>query len=119
MIEDQPDASPLVLKVYIGGKPSQKKKNSGKNLSRVSLALGQTGNNAKPFYLDVLKAMFDAFVNRLLAYNFQTHMGNAQIRLFRIGTGLIIASRIDHVSVHCKCITEYYSRRRELSIQGQ
>jgi hypothetical protein len=34
--------------------------------------------NAKgSIQLDVLKSMFDAFVNRLLAYNYHTHMGKS------------------------------------------
>jgi hypothetical protein len=34
-----------------------------------------SGNRATLSRLDVLKQMFDAYVNRLLAYNFQTHLG--------------------------------------------
>lgn len=52
---------PLVLKLTIEGnrKPSSSKVSKSPQLSR----------------LDVLKQMFDAFINRLLAYNFQTHIG--------------------------------------------
>ena len=56
MGEDVDQAQPLVLKINLGYGPS---KPNTRTLSR----------------LDVLKQMFDAFVNRLLAYNFQTHMG--------------------------------------------
>ncbi|PVH87391.1 hypothetical protein DL98DRAFT_448903 [Cadophora sp. DSE1049] len=48
--------SPLVLKVYMSLKKPER---SGKNLTR----------------LDVLKNMFEAFSNRLLAYGFNTHLG--------------------------------------------
>ncbi|KAF4633485.1 hypothetical protein G7Y89_g4628 [Cudoniella acicularis] len=54
---DMNGPQPLVLKILLGGEG--KKKRPGNNLSR----------------LDVLKTMFDAFVNRILAYNFQTHLG--------------------------------------------
>ncbi|KAF2463700.1 uncharacterized protein BDR25DRAFT_245013 [Lindgomyces ingoldianus] len=47
---------PLVLKIHLGG---ASRKQDSKTLSR----------------LDVLKQMFDAFINRVLAYNFQTHIG--------------------------------------------
>ncbi|KAE9366198.1 hypothetical protein N431DRAFT_549163 [Stipitochalara longipes BDJ] len=57
-MEDQHAVTPLVLKIFLAGPPKSTNK-SGRNLSR----------------LDVLKSMFDAFVNRLLAYNYQTHMG--------------------------------------------
>ena len=57
-MQDQDSVPPLVLKLWIGGKSKSDGKKQ-RNLSR----------------LDVLKTMFDAFVNRLLAYNFQTHMG--------------------------------------------
>ncbi|KAH7330116.1 hypothetical protein BKA65DRAFT_51346 [Rhexocercosporidium sp. MPI-PUGE-AT-0058] len=53
---DQRLPTPLVLKLWMGGQRSEKK---GKNLSR----------------LDVLKNMFEAFSNRLLAYGFNTHLG--------------------------------------------
>jgi len=49
---------PLVLKVALAGPPGSSKRERNQ-LSR----------------LDVLKQMFDAFINRLLAYNFQTHIG--------------------------------------------
>ncbi|KAH5067630.1 peptidylprolyl isomerase [Parastagonospora nodorum] len=49
---------PLVFKMAIAGPPSTGK-NKRNQLSR----------------LDVLKQMFDAFINRLLAYNFQTYIG--------------------------------------------
>ncbi|KAH7087509.1 hypothetical protein FB567DRAFT_346883 [Paraphoma chrysanthemicola] len=49
---------PLVFKVALG-RPSQSAAKRTTTLSR----------------LDVLKQMFDAFINRLLAYNFQTHIG--------------------------------------------
>lgn len=49
---------PLVLKLSLGSEPAPPT-SQRKTLSR----------------LDVLKQMFDAFVNRLLAYNFQTHVG--------------------------------------------
>jgi hypothetical protein len=49
---------PLVFKLALGRAPSSNKKERN-FLSR----------------LDVLKQMFDAFINRLLAYNFQTHIG--------------------------------------------
>ncbi|KAF7673903.1 hypothetical protein GT037_007669 [Alternaria burnsii] len=52
-----PGTRPLVFKVFLGGSPRSSKKRD--TLSR----------------LDVLKQMFDAYVNRLLAYNFQTHLG--------------------------------------------
>ncbi|KAJ4318769.1 hypothetical protein N0V94_004283 [Neodidymelliopsis sp. IMI 364377] len=60
-MEDFVDATdqPLVLKLSLGNQPINTRASRRKNLSR----------------LDVLKQMFDAFVNRLLAYNFQTHMG--------------------------------------------
>ncbi|CAN9388920.1 unnamed protein product [Alternaria sp. RS040] len=51
-----PGIRPLVFKVFLGGSPRSSKKRD--TLSRV----------------DVLKQMFDAYVNRLLAYNFQTHL---------------------------------------------
>jgi hypothetical protein len=55
----QPDhTQPLVFKLALGRAPSSNKKERN-FLSR----------------LDVLKQMFDAFINRLLAYNFQTHIG--------------------------------------------
>ncbi|OCL07298.1 hypothetical protein AOQ84DRAFT_342003 [Glonium stellatum] len=56
MDHDVDQGQPLVLKINLGYGPA---KPDTKTLSR----------------LDVLKQMFDAFVNRLLAYNFQTHMG--------------------------------------------
>tara|TARA_R110002003_G_scaffold48_14_gene4033 strand:+ start:19078 stop:22614 length:3537 start_codon:yes stop_codon:yes gene_type:complete len=49
---------PLVFKVVLG-MPSQPAEKRTATLSR----------------LDVLKQMFDAFINRLLAYSFQTHIG--------------------------------------------
>lgn len=50
--------APFVFKVALSRPPSDDKKRD-KNLSR----------------LDVLKQMFDAFINRLLAYGYQTHIG--------------------------------------------
>ncbi len=58
-MRDQDSTPPLVLKLWISGQPSESGGSKKRNLSR----------------LDVLKTMFDAFVNRLLAYNFRTHMG--------------------------------------------
>ncbi|KAH7403530.1 hypothetical protein BKA64DRAFT_669265 [Cadophora sp. MPI-SDFR-AT-0126] len=55
-MDSQSSPSPLVLKVYMSLKKPEK---SGKNLTR----------------LDVLKNMFEAFSNRLLAYGFNTHLG--------------------------------------------
>ncbi len=55
-LESYSGDQPLVFKVYLGGKPSSDKVDL---LSR----------------LDVLKQMFDAFINRILAYNCQTHLG--------------------------------------------
>ncbi|KAH8659259.1 hypothetical protein BGZ60DRAFT_544304 [Tricladium varicosporioides] len=58
-MEDGAETQPLVFKIQMGWKPRREKSNTSRNLSR----------------LDVLKTMFDAFVNRLLAYNFRTHLG--------------------------------------------
>ncbi|ORX96291.1 hypothetical protein BCR34DRAFT_619726 [Clohesyomyces aquaticus] len=54
-------AQPLVFKISLSGGP---RKENLKTLSR----------------LDVLKQMFDAFINRILAYNFQTHIGLVTFR---------------------------------------
>jgi hypothetical protein len=76
---DQRDApinanQPLVFKLRLGKPPScQKKKNN--SLSR----------------LDVLKQMFDAYINRLLAYNFQTHIG-----LVTFSTKASVSQKITH-----------------------
>ncbi|KAF2996796.1 hypothetical protein E8E13_000636 [Curvularia kusanoi] len=67
-------SGPLVLKLRLGPKPSQSLK-SHKTLSR----------------LDVLKQMFDAFINRLLAYNFQTHVG-----LVTFSTTASVSQNITH-----------------------
>lgn len=70
-----PTASkPVVLKLCLMAGPSSKA-SKRKNLSR----------------LDVLKQMFDAFVNRLLAYNFQTHVG-----LVTFGTTASVSQDITH-----------------------
>ncbi|KAI4936692.1 hypothetical protein J4E86_011309 [Alternaria arbusti] len=55
--EDTTGNRPLVLKLCLRSAGSSSKK-------RVSLTR-----------LDVVKQMFDAYINRLLAYNFQTHLG--------------------------------------------
>ncbi|KAG4437405.1 hypothetical protein IFR05_007130 [Cadophora sp. M221] len=64
--------TPLVLKLWMGGQRAEK---SGKNLSR----------------LDVLKNMFEAFSNRLLAYGFNTHLG-----LISFQSSAVISQRITH-----------------------
>ncbi|KAF2114818.1 hypothetical protein BDV96DRAFT_575954 [Lophiotrema nucula] len=53
---------PLVLKIQLGSQPRNRYRH--KRLTR----------------LDVLKQMFDAFINRVLAYNFQTHIGLVTFR---------------------------------------
>ena len=80
LYSDDEMVQPLVLKVKLGGKPKNTRKLAN-NLSRVTLNSSSwflpnfvLGANSTAFQLDVLKAMFDAFVNRLLAYNFSTHM---------------------------------------------
>jgi uncharacterized protein YegL len=76
---DQRDApinanQPLVFKLRLGKLPScQKKKNNSLNR------------------LDVLKRMFDAYINRLLAYNFQTHIG-----LVTFSTKASVSQKITH-----------------------
>ncbi|KAF2026042.1 hypothetical protein EK21DRAFT_116149 [Setomelanomma holmii] len=65
-------SQPLVFKVALAGPPSSEKKRRN-NLSR----------------LDVLKHMFDAFINRLLPYSFQTHIG-----LITFGTKASVAQAI-------------------------
>jgi hypothetical protein len=70
-----PGRKPLVLKVLLR---EQKKKGSGvKNLSRVMRVPSSLGFLRANFFiqLDVLKQMFDAFINRILAYNYETHVG--------------------------------------------
>ena len=64
----------LVLKLGLGGPPSSSA-HKRKTLSR----------------LDVLKQMFDAFINRLLAYNLQTHVG-----LVPFGTTASLSQGITH-----------------------
>jgi hypothetical protein len=64
----------LVLKLGLGGPPSRSA-HERKTLSR----------------LDVLKQMFDAFINRLLAYNLQTHVG-----LVTFGTSASLSQGITH-----------------------
>jgi hypothetical protein len=64
---------PIVLKLQLG-KQSNKKRDP-KYLSR----------------LDVLKQTFDAFINRVLAYNFQTHIG-----LVTFGTTASLSQGITH-----------------------
>jgi hypothetical protein len=65
----------IVLKLGLGGPPSSSPAHKQKTLSR----------------LDVLKQMFDAFVNRLLAYNLQTHVG-----LVTFGTSASLSQGITH-----------------------
>lgn len=75
MFSSNATSVPLVLKIKIGTRPAKEKK-LGKKLSRVSsTVLIKIYRSLTWIQLDVLKSMFDAFVNRLLAYNFQTHMG--------------------------------------------
>ncbi|KAJ8116748.1 hypothetical protein OPT61_g1881 [Boeremia exigua] len=69
-----PTNGPLVLKLSLGSAPLLKA-HQRRTLSR----------------LDVLKQMFDAFVNRLLAYNFQTHVG-----LVTFGTTASVSQNITH-----------------------
>ena len=64
----------LVLKLGLGGSPVRTA-HQRKTLSR----------------LDVLKQMFDAFINRLLAYNLQTHVG-----LVTFGTSASLSQGITH-----------------------
>jgi hypothetical protein len=64
---------PIVLKLQLGGPPN--KERDPKCLSR----------------LDVLKQTFDAFINRVLAYNFQTHVG-----LVTFGTTASLSQGITH-----------------------
>ncbi|KAF9695209.1 hypothetical protein EKO04_006853 [Ascochyta lentis] len=70
----RPVSGPLVLKLSLGSAPSPKAEQR-KTLSR----------------LDVLKQMFDAFVNRLLAYSFQTHVG-----LVTFGSTASVSQPITH-----------------------
>jgi len=67
-------SGPLVLKLTLGSAPS-KSAIERKTLSR----------------LDILKQMFDAFVNRLLAYNFQAHVG-----LVTFGTTATVSQNVTH-----------------------
>ena len=53
---------PLVFKIFLGRRPVVDERH--KPLTR----------------MDVLKQMFDAYINRLLAYNFQTHIGLVTFR---------------------------------------
>lgn len=64
----------LVLKLGLG-RPSSPSTHKRRTLSR----------------LDVLKQMFDAFINRLLAYNLQTHVG-----LVTFGTSASLSQGITH-----------------------
>jgi hypothetical protein len=64
---------PIVLKLQLGNPPTEKR--DPKYLSR----------------LDVLKQTFDAFINRVLAYNFQTHIG-----LVTFGTTASLSQSITH-----------------------
>jgi hypothetical protein len=61
----------------------------------LKLQLGRANNKARdPTYLDrldVLKQTFDAFINRVLAYNFQTHIG-----LVTFGTTASLSQEITH-----------------------
>lgn len=68
------EGQPLVLKVQLG-EPAIPDDDNRKTLSR----------------LEVLKQMFDAFVNRVLAYNFQTHIG-----LVTFGTTATLSQTITH-----------------------
>lgn len=68
------DMAPLVLKLELGQK------------SRSTRQLNSTLKR-----LDVLKQMFEAFMNRLLAYNFQTHVG-----LVTFGTSINVAQGLTH-----------------------
>jgi hypothetical protein len=67
------EQQPVVLKLQLGRAP--KKARNPTYLSR----------------LDVLKQTFDAFVNRVLAYNFQTHIG-----LITFGTTASLSQGITH-----------------------
>ncbi|KAF1351667.1 hypothetical protein EJ07DRAFT_168877 [Lizonia empirigonia] len=69
-----PGRDPLVLKLNLGPTPNLRAEQH-KTLSR----------------LDVLKQMFDAFINRLLAYSFQTHVG-----LVTFGTTASVSQNITH-----------------------
>lgn len=70
----RPGRDPLVLKLYLGSTPDSRAEQH-KPLSR----------------LDVLKQIFDAFLNRLLAYGFQTHVG-----LVTFGTTASVSQSITH-----------------------
>jgi uncharacterized protein YegL len=65
---------PLVFKLRLGG-PPRCQKTQNNSLSR----------------LDVLKQMFDAYINRLLAYNLQTHIG-----LVTFSTKASVSQKITH-----------------------
>jgi hypothetical protein len=67
------ERNPIVLKLRLGTAPNRRR--SSKYLSR----------------LDVLKQTFDAFINRVLAYNFQTHIG-----LVTFGTTASLSQSITH-----------------------
>lgn len=71
---DAHPSGPLVLKLGLGSAPSE-----------------SASERKTPSRLDVLKQMFDAFVNRLLAYNFQTHVG-----LVIFGTTAIVSQNVTH-----------------------
>ncbi|KAI4677039.1 hypothetical protein J4E81_010999 [Alternaria sp. BMP 2799] len=66
---------PLVFKIGLGRQPGNRKSRYRNTLSR----------------LDVLKQMFDAYVNRLLAYNFRTHLG-----LVTFSTKSSVTQKITH-----------------------
>ena len=66
---------PLILKIALGKQPRHRNSSIRNTLSR----------------LDVLKQMFDAYVNRLLAYNFRTHLG-----LVTFSTKPSISQKISH-----------------------
>ena len=72
--EEWTGTKPLVFKVQLDG-PSSPGINRDNTLSR----------------LDILKQMFDAYINRLLAYNFQTHIG-----LVTFNTKASVSQKITH-----------------------
>jgi len=81
--------APLVLKVYMSLKKPER---SGKNLTRVSIMIiPYLQLLTLPVKLDVLKNMFEAFSNRLLAYGFNTHLG-----LISFKTSATISQVITH-----------------------
>jgi ubiquitin-protein ligase/uncharacterized protein YegL len=70
-------APALVLKLYLN-KPGRKRKRTDRKLTTSRLSL--------------LKQMFDQFVNRILAYNYSTHLG-----LITFSTSARVVQRITHV----------------------